>query len=151
MSPDLKQQAYDFCETFVSSKLEKVHIEINKIKEALLSETKSTAGDKHETGRAMLQLEREKQGQRLVEAEKMQQTLKRVPLQGKKDTVALGSLVRTDKATFFIAVSAGKFENEEIDIFCISAKTPIGKLLLGKTAGEVFEFNRRKSTILEVL
>ncbi len=38
----------------------------NPNKKALFSETKSSAGDKHETGRAMLQLEMEKTSQQLA-------------------------------------------------------------------------------------
>ena len=151
MSIDLKQRAYYFCTEHVRSKLENIHREIDKIKEALLSETKSTAGDKHETGRAMLQLEREKLGQRLLKAEKMQQTLKKVPLKSKKDTVVLGSLVRTNKTMYFIGISAGKLQTEGKEVFCISTKTPIGQLLLGKTVGEVFEFNNKTDKIITII
>ena len=46
--------------------------------EALDSESKSSAGDKHETGRAMLQLEMEKAGQQLQEVEKMKLILEKI-------------------------------------------------------------------------
>lgn len=39
--------------------------ELNDIKEALFQDSKSTAGDKHETSRAMAQLEQEKLGKQL--------------------------------------------------------------------------------------
>ena len=40
---------------------------MKEIKEALFEEIKSSVGDKHETGRAMLQLEREKVGNQFYE------------------------------------------------------------------------------------
>ena len=151
ISASLKEQAYLFCEGYVRKKFESLHVELDKIKEALQSETKSTAGEKHETGRAMLQLEREKLGNQLLEAEKMQETLKKVPKETKTDVVALGSLVQTDKAIYYISISAGKYKYEEQEVYCISLKTPIAQCLLGKTVGDTFEFNRDQSTIREVL
>lgn len=151
ISKVLKEQAYLFCEGYARKKLESLHLELDKIKEALQSETKSTAGDKHETGRAMLQLEREKLGNQLLEAEKMQETLKKVPKETKTDVVALGSLVQTDKAIYYISISAGKYKHEEQEVYCISLQTPIAQCLLGKAAEDIFEFNRDQSTIREVL
>lgn len=146
----MKKELHQFCQEYIDSRIRRIQAQIAEVKSALTSESKSTAGDKHETGRAMLQLEREKLGQRLLEVEKMQQILKKVPLESTKDNVILGSLVRTDKAMYFIGISAGKLQTEGNEVFCISTKTPIGQLLLGKTAGEVFEFNGNKATILEV-
>ena len=62
---NIKQQLYKHCQEFVNQKLDTIQKTILSNKEALNSETKSSAGDKHETGRAMLQLEMEKAGQQL--------------------------------------------------------------------------------------
>lgn len=150
MRSSLKEKAYTFCQAYVTSKITSLHAEIEKLNEALRSEAKSTAGDKHETGRAMIQLEREKLGKQLLEAEKMKGLFDRIPKESKSTVIGLGSLVKTDKAIYFICISVGKLQTKENEVFCISAKTPIGQLLLGKTAGEVFEFNGNKATILEV-
>ncbi len=69
----LKRDAYDYCFQFVSRKLDRIQVQIRELEQSLTSETKSSAGDKHETGRAMIQLEREKLGQQLSELEKTQQ------------------------------------------------------------------------------
>ena len=51
---------------FVNNRLQTVQDTLfHSNQKALQSETKSSAGDKHETGRAMLQLEMEKAGQQL--------------------------------------------------------------------------------------
>ena len=59
----IKEQLYEACLLFVKNRLETVTNVIESNKKAMFSETKSSAGDKHETGRAMLQLEMEKAGQ----------------------------------------------------------------------------------------
>ena len=57
---EIKKQLFSECQNFVNSKLEAIHRTIEGLQNSLTSETKSTAGDKHETGRAMAQLEQEK-------------------------------------------------------------------------------------------
>ena len=68
-SQEIKRQLYSQCVDFVEERLSNIQNQIRAIQESLTSETKSSAGDKHETGRAMLQLEREKAGQQLAEVE----------------------------------------------------------------------------------
>ncbi|MEO0526533.1 MAG: 3-oxoacyl-ACP synthase [Bacteroidota bacterium] len=123
---------------------------ISSIEESLRSETKSSAGDKHETGRAMLQLEREKAGQQLAEVERMKQLLTKVHLSPVSEHIGLGSLVTTSNGNYFLAISAGEFKTKNQWAYCISIHTPIGKLLLGKSQGESFLFNGSEITILSI-
>lgn len=136
-----KKAAYDFCKSFIEDRLARIQTNISLIQESLSSETKSSAGDKHETGRAMLQLEREKLGVQLAEAENTKQLILKVNIDAKSDKVRLGSLVKTSKATYFISISAGELKTSEGSIFCISIATPIGQLLLGKSVGDLVFFN----------
>lgn len=146
----MKEQAHKFCEDYIFGRLKRIKKNIEELNAALNSETKSSAGDKHETGRAMLQLEREKLGQQLLEAEKTAQVLHKVKALKESNTVVLGSLVQTTHAWYYIAISAGKFQLGNKDIYCISASTPIGKLLLGKEKQGSFVFNGIANKILEV-
>ena len=145
-----KEAAYNFCKSFIEDRLHRIHKSISLIQESLSSETKSSAGDKHETGRAMLQLEREKLGVQLAEAESTKQLLSKVNIEAKSDKTSLGSLVKTSKETYFISISAGKFKEGENSVFCISAATPIGLLILGKSIGDQVVFNEDKFQILEI-
>lgn len=145
-----KKDLFEFCETFVVDRITRIQKNMVDIQEALTSETKSSAGDKHETGRAMLQLEREKLGNQLAQAEEMKQVLARVTLQENTQIVGLGSCAITSKGNYFLAISAGVFINKDVSVFCISVGTPIGKLLLGKTIGEVIIFNGEKIEILKI-
>ena len=150
MSITLKQQLFDFCNAFAKERIERIHQNIAEIQTSLSSETKSSAGDKHETGRAMLQLEREKLGHQLAEAEKMAAVLARIPLAKPSTTVILGSWVKTSKADYFLAVSAGECIIGANGVFCISAATPMARLLLSKSVGEVVSFRGENIKILEI-
>ncbi len=146
-----KKELHLYCKNFVRERLERIQANIQDIRISLASETKSSAGDKHETGRAMLHLEREKLGQQLTEAEKINLLLSKVPINNNKECIALGSFVKTSKANYYIAISAGEFKKHEQVVYCISAGTPIGKLLLGKSVGDIVTYNGECIKILEII
>lgn len=148
---DFKQTLFLFCKTFVEDRIARIQNSISDIQEALISETKSSAGDKHETGRAMLQLEREKLGQQLSEIEKVRQILSKVPTEKKASIIGLGNLVKTSQADYYLAISAGEFKEKKQSVFCISAATPIGRLLVGKLVGDVVIFNGQEIKIIEIV
>ncbi len=140
----IKQVLLDYCNRYIDIRFQKLKTQIESIQESLLNETKSTAGDKHETGRAMLQLEREKIGQQLLETEKLQKLLNRVSIEISSEVVSLGSLVLTSQANYFLAISSGKIDVENTSYFTIAPNTPIGKLLIGKKKGDKVIFNDKE-------
>lgn len=146
---NIKQQLLNACTHFVENKHTTISKSIASNKNDLFSETKSSAGDKHETGRAMIQLEMEKAGQQLAEVNLMQEVLNKITIENTSEVICLGSLVKTTKGTYFLAISVGKVVVEQQDYFVVSAQSPIGKQLLGKTVGAVIPFNQAK--ILEVV
>ena len=148
---NIKQELQEFCQEYVKDRTVRIQKSISDIQESLASETKSSAGDKHETGRAMLQLDREKLGQQLLEVERMAIILSRVSISMKTNAVLLGSLVKTSKRDYFLAISAGAYEGDAEPIYCISRATPIGKLLLGKSIGDVVDFDGEKIRIAQIV
>lgn len=112
-------------------------------------ETKSSAGDKYETGRSMMQLELEKQSAQLAEAAKMQQTLDRISLEA-SESIHPGSLVYTNQGIFFISVSAGPIGVDENKVMAISMASPLGTSLRDRKAGEEFRFNGKLFRIEKV-
>jgi hypothetical protein len=68
---DIKEVLLKQCALIVNNRLETVEKIISSNQKALQSETKSSAGDKHETGRAMLQLEIEKASQQFIAIQEM--------------------------------------------------------------------------------
>ncbi|AOW21082.1 3-oxoacyl-ACP synthase [Urechidicola croceus] len=148
---NIKETLYNYCESFVNNKLQTIENTIKSNQEALGSETKSSAGDKHETGRAMLQLEMEKAGQQLQEVNHMMAVLKKVKITEASEIIRLGSVVKTNIADYFIAISAGKIEIENATYYAISPQSPIGKLLIGKEKKEKIIFNNNEYIINDVL
>ncbi len=139
-SQPLKNALFNACLEFVDSRLNAITHTINEIQVSLTSETKSSAGDKHETGRAMLQLEREKAGNQLAEIKKTKEILFKIDVLKSISQVGLGSVVYTNKANYFIAISAGELTVNNTKFYAISAQTPIGKLLMGKAVNSKIKF-----------
>lgn len=148
-SKEIKQQIFNACEAYVLEKQQNIEGVIASHKNSLASETKSSAGDKHETGRAMLQLEMEKAGQQLAEVQKMKFTLEKVNVQNNSKIAALGSLIKTSKFNYFLAISLGRLSVEGKEYFVVSLDSPIGRQLLGKQPGAQIPFNDSK--IIEIL
>ena len=146
----LKCAAYDFCKQFVQERLRTIQRQISELEGTLTSETKSSAGDKHETGRAMIHLEREKLGHQLSELEKMQQLFSKVPNDSNVKTIGLGNIVVTETLIYYIAISAGECIVQNHSMYCISAATPIGRLLMGNSVGHKIAFNGKTAIILGI-
>ncbi|MCM4165490.1 MULTISPECIES: 3-oxoacyl-ACP synthase [unclassified Arenibacter] len=150
MEASVKQQLNEFCKSFVENRFVRINSNIDSLQEALTAETKSSAGDKHETGRAMIQLEREKLGHQLAEVQLLQELFKKIPLKTGSSKVGLGSVVYTDMQIYYMGVSAGELKIDGVPYFAIAPNTPIGKLLLGKVVGDIVVFNTRKIIILKI-
>ena len=147
----IKQELYDVCQEHIDERLKSIKDSIREVQESLLSETKSSAGDKHETGRAMLQLEREKLGNQLLEVEKLKQKLTRIAIDIKSSKVGLGSVVYTTQFNYFVSLSIGKITVKDTIFYAISPETPMGQLLMGKQTGEQVAFNSITFKILKII
>lgn len=113
-------------------------------------ETKSSAGDKHETGRAMMQLEIEQNSAQLAETVKLKEALARVYIDKPAEKVDAGSLVITNQGNFFIAISVGQAVVDDKIFLIIAPESPIGIKLKGLKAGESLFFNNKTFKIEQV-
>ncbi len=147
---EIKENLYQQCVGYVNKRLQTVEEIIASNQKALQTETKSSAGDKHETGRAMLQLEMEKAGQQLQGITRMKEILARIDISKKSNIAHLGSVVETDKASYFLSISSGQLKVGDKKYFSVSISSPIGRLLLGKKQGEIIVFNSTKQKIKEI-
>ena len=71
--------------------------------EAANEESKSSAGDKYETGRAMMQIERDNAAAQLDEALKLKKTLSLISASENHHVISLGSIVITKTFKAFIS------------------------------------------------
>ena len=147
----IKKNLYAHCKNLIQEKLIFLEKQKEVLQLALTSESKSSAGDKHETGRAMIQIEREKLGRQIAITEKNYNKLFALSNPVNTSLVSLGSLVITDKANYYILISVESYFINSKIYYCISSQSPIGKLLLGKKVKDQINFNQNISTILEIL
>ena len=101
---DVKIELLKRCRAFVNKRLKTVEEIIKSNQKALSSETKSSAGDKHETGRAMLQLEMEKAGQQLAGIVVMKTILSKIDISKTTKKAHLGSVIYTTSANYFLSI-----------------------------------------------
>ena len=115
---NIKKQLHGKCSEITQQRVSDLSEIIQEAQDAANNETKSSAGDKHETGRAMAQLETEKLSKQLFEALKLEQVLSQINPNTEHKQVGLGSLVTTNNGIFYISVSLGKLEidNEKTKI-----------------------------------
>jgi transcription elongation GreA/GreB family factor len=148
---NLKETLHQLCLKMVNERQANIQANFSGIQEAMLSETKSSAGDKHETGRAMLQLDREKLGNQLVEIQKVKEILLKIHPTMEAKQGCLGSIVYTSKSNYFVSVSVGEISANDENFYAIASNTPIGKLLLGKKVGDTITFRDQSFEIEKVL
>ncbi len=113
------------------------------------NDTKSSMGDKYETGREMLQQEINNLQVQLNEVLKQQDFLKTI-LVKPSDKVEKGAIVKTEKGLFFISVSLGEIIFENQKIICISPESPLAKAMNEKQKGEVFSLNNMSQKIIDL-
>lgn len=147
---NLKEQLYKACENKLQERWTTIQNRLAAIQESRSNETKSSVGDKHETGRAMMQLEEEKANYQLAQVLEAKHALAHVNPSISSNTIRKGSLILTDKVNYYIAIGVGKIVIGGKVYFCISPDAPIAKVLLGKTQGEAVVFNGRKIILEEV-
>lgn len=147
----LKKDLHQQCVELVDKRWSSIQNHIADIQNSLLSETKSSAGDKHETGRAMLQLEREKAGHQLAEIETLKTMLSKINTEERPGKVRAGSLVLTSQAHYYISISLGALQADGKTVYAISPGTPVGQLLMGKQVGDEMSFNGNAFVIEDVI
>jgi hypothetical protein len=146
----IKQSLYNYCQQWVENKIALAQNEINSAQASANEETKSSAGDKYETGRAMAQLEIEKNTSQLAEAGKLKRLLGEFSGETETAKAQLGSLVQTDNGWFYISLSAGKVILDDVAYICLSPVSPLGAKMINLEPGNKFNFNQLDYLILAV-
>lgn len=145
---DIKSKLINYCQNYLKDKLDIIQSELALAKESTKNESKSSAGDKHETGRAMAQLEQEKLSTQFIELEKQNQILTKINDEVINIKIGIGSIIETNIGIFFIAIPIGKVEIDNAEYFVISPYSPIGKILI-EAEGSKTVFNQKEIIILK--
>ncbi|MGN0003179.1 MAG: GreA/GreB family elongation factor [Sphingobacterium composti] len=143
-----KEKIVEACFVILNEKVEQVNLAIHDANQSLQDDTKSSAGDKYETSREMIQQDLNRYEQQLKALNQEVEILNSIKIQKTDNGKAvLGSIIETDKAIYFLATSIGLVHIEAERVFSISTASPIGKVLVGKSVGESFEFNGERQVI----
>lgn len=147
---ELKQSTLTKIMQIINERIESAKQAIASAKESRDNETKSSVGDKYETGRAMMQMELEKNRVQLNKVLRIKNELEQIDPHKKYNRVEFGSLVKASNGTYFISTAIGKLNITDNTIYSISLASPIGKLLYNKKAGDKFKFQGKEISILEI-
>jgi hypothetical protein len=148
---ELKEILVNQLSGILDKRIETANRDIQLAIESRDNETKSTAGDKYETGRAMVQFELEKYKVQLNKAIQLKNQLLQIDLHKKFEKAVFGSIVITAQDNYFISIGLGKINVGDDLYIAISLASPIGMILNNKKEGDFFSFQDKKITITEIL
>ncbi|AZA49059.1 hypothetical protein EG346_13130 [Chryseobacterium carnipullorum] len=143
-----KQELLNIIKTKITDKIRNFENLIAETR-ASSNDTKSSMGDKYETGREMLQQEINNLQRQLNESLNQLSVIQKISAEP-MDKVQNGALVKTDKGFFYIAASVGEIVYENQKLMAISAESPLVKAMFGKKAGEMFSVNTISQTIQSI-
>ena len=143
----MKQKVFEHYMRVLSQRLHSLKQVQADLKESSSNETKSTAGDKHETALAMLQIEQANLGAQLQDVQEKKAALEKINPLLTSPVIAPGSLVKTDKGYLFISIALGKATINGHAVIALSPQSPLGQKLLGLHVGDAAEINHNKYVI----
>ena len=142
-----KNEVRNYVKEIIRGKIEKLEKFLDFTLEAS-REIKKTP--KYDSIREEMQEEIYQMQKQLASLKDLQRNMTKV-LNASTQRVAVGSLVFTNKARFYISVSLGEFFYEGDRFYAISEESPMAKILFGKKAGDSFVLNNIAQTIENVM
>lgn len=142
-----KSEVRNYVKEVIRGKIEKLEKFLDFTLEAS-REIKKTP--KYDSIREEMQEEIYQMQKQLASFKDLQRNMTKV-LNNSTQRVAIGSLVFTNKARFYISVSLGEFFYEGDRFYAISEESPMAKILFGKKAGDSFVLNNIAQTIENVM
>lgn len=129
-----KTELREACLNVLKKKIQVLQAAIDEAQSASNQETKSTAGDKHDTAKAHAQNETERLGMQMNQMLQMLESCKRLSVEP-HSKIQVGSFVKTNLGNFYLSVALGKMQLNELEFFAISLNAPVGQMLFGKVPG----------------
>ena len=131
-------------------KIEDITSAVNSLIESRDTNTKSSAGDKHETSRAKIQIEIDQLSKQLSHVQWQKNNLSNMDINQIHNVADVGSLIKTDKGYFLISIGWGRVQIRDEYYFVISVGSPIGRLLQNKKKGDSVQFRNTTYDILSI-
>lgn len=148
---EVKKRLHGLCLEVVEERIREAQKAMEALQAAANQETKSSAGDKYETGRAMMQQEQDKMARQLMESLKLKKVLDQLNPAKECSTVQQGSLIFSSNGNFYLSAGIGKLVLEGQEFMAISTASPLARHLEGMEAGQESSFNGRKYRIISLI
>ncbi len=145
-----KENIIATAQKLLQSKLIELEKAIFNVQNAANEESKSSMGDKYETGRAMAQNDRAMLENQKNELLKDISTFENINFEQETEFIKSGSLVQTSIGYILVSVSLGKVLEEGVSVMLISSASPLGTELTGKKVNDTVTMNGRPIQILGI-
>jgi hypothetical protein len=146
----MKQQIIQHYNHYLNDRINSLREMIVDLTEDSLNDAKGSAGDKHETGLAMMHLEQEKLNRKLLEVLDTQNKFLKIDYSIVSKQVILGSLIESNGTFFLMAVALPKIDVDGKPVFGMSPQSPLGELFIGKKKNDFIIFNGKNYSISEI-
>ena len=145
----IKAALIRICEEHILDRISNSEEALQRVIESRDNESKSSVGDKYETGRSIMQSEQSRIEAQIEAAQNTLRELKSIPSTVSEKS-PLGKVVTTDKAMYFVSSGVGKVNLKNAVYYCISPKSPIALILQGKETGDTFDWGSQTHTIQSI-
>ncbi len=145
---ELKAKVYETAISKVKEKIKMLDEERRAINDGILEDTKSSAGDKFETGRETMTQDLLTVEKQLKQAKfEFDELCRLQSIKESSPTIKEGSLVHLGNDVFLISLSLGQLDVAGQKIFLLSESSPLGETLIGKKKGEEVNFRGKAMKI----
>ncbi|RXK52361.1 hypothetical protein [Aquirufa rosea] len=147
---DIKKQLLEEIQLRIEQNIQEAQVAYEQAKESRDSDTKSSAGDKYETGREMMQREMDKCSAVIDQNKHSLQIILKLPSNRSYLQVDKGALIETNMGIYYMLIGLGKMILEQKEYFIISPESPIGELFWAKKVGDKIVLRDQKIQILGI-
>lgn len=147
---ETKRALLEACEEYIKDRINTAEHALADNRAGLDDDSKSSAGDKYETSREIVQQEVIRNELLLKDARTMEGMLTRINIEPTYAHIQNGSIAVTNHGIFFFAIAIGKVQVDQKDYFVISISSPLGQNFKDKRVGEKVNFNGKVYQIKEV-
>lgn len=130
MSQAFKKLVYTAAMSHLDERIDHLQNLVFELEQSKANESKSSAGDKYETARAMMQQELDLLQRQLMTNERLKSGLGRLNPAEKPASIGANSLVRTQQGWFYLAVALGKVLVSGETVHVISVDSPFAQKLI---------------------
>ncbi len=146
----IKQKLHNKLIDQLDEKITDIQKAMFETSESMKNDTKSSAGDKFETGREMIQQELNNQQAQLDKLFTHKKDLSRIDLNVAHHQIGFGTLVTASNGNYYISAALGKVELDGTDYYALSLASPVGTVLQSAKKGDKITFQNREISILQL-